>query len=162
MGDIADEGASRSQAEPPRRSVFIGVTHCGAGCALGDIIAERAMRSSGWTIAGDTFWAAVAADFLLAYFLGIVFQYFSIVPMRGLGFRQGIIAAVKADTLSIVAYEAGMLAWMGLIHFVLFQPPLNSTMSAYWFMMQIAMVVGFAASYPINRWLIKKGLTEAM
>ncbi|WP_250475856.1 hypothetical protein [Caballeronia sp. GAFFF1] len=28
--------------------------------------------------------------------------------MRGHGFRDGVIAAVKADTLSLVAYEVGM------------------------------------------------------
>ena len=32
----------------------------------------------------------------------------------------------------------------------------------YWFMMQIGMVLGFATSYPMNWWLIQKGLKETM
>ena len=32
----------------------------------------------------------------------------------------------------------------------------------YWFMMQIGMVVGFATSFPMNWWLIKRGLKEKM
>jgi hypothetical protein len=29
-------------------------------------------------------------------------------------------------------------------------------------MMQIAMAIGFATSYPMNRWLIKQGMKEQM
>ncbi len=52
--------------------------------------------------------------FVLAYVLGIAFQYFSIVPMRGLGLRDGLLASVKANTLSLLAYEVGMFAWMAV------------------------------------------------
>jgi hypothetical protein len=31
---------------------------------------------------------------------GIAFQYFAIAPMRQVGFRVGVIAALKSDTLS--------------------------------------------------------------
>ncbi len=147
---------------PPWQSVFTGVTHCGAGCTLGDVIAEFGVFFLGLTIAGATLWPAFIADFVMAYSLGIVFQYFSIVPMRGLGFKEGVIAAMKADTLSITAYEAGMFVWMALVYFVFFHPHLRPNQPAYWLMMQIAMIFGFATSYPMNRWLIKRGLKEAM
>jgi hypothetical protein len=29
-------------------------------------------------------------------------------------------------------------------------------------MMQLAMLVGFAVSYPVNWWLLRRGITEAM
>jgi hypothetical protein len=29
-------------------------------------------------------------------------------------------------------------------------------------MIQIAMMIGFATSYPVNRWLLRKGIKEAM
>jgi uncharacterized protein DUF4396 len=32
----------------------------------------------------------------------------------------------------------------------------------FWFMMQIAMMVGFMTSYPVNWWLIRSGLKERM
>jgi len=146
----------------PWQSVFTGVTHCGAGCTVGDVVAEFGVFFLGLTIAGATIWPAYIADFALAYLFGIVFQYFSIAPMRGLGLKDGLVAAIKADTLSITAYEVGMFAWMGLVYFVLFHPHLTPAQPAYWFMMQIAMAVGFATSYPMNQWLIKKGLKEAM
>jgi hypothetical protein len=32
----------------------------------------------------------------------------------------------------------------------------------FWFMMQIAMLFGFLTAYPMNWWLIRKGIKEAM
>lgn len=148
--------------KPFWQSVFVGVTHCGGGCTVGDVIAEWGVFWLGWTIAGASLWPAYIADFLLAYLFGIAFQYFAIVPMRHLSPGEGLKAAVKADTLSLTAYEVGMFVWMGIVYFVLFHPHLKPTMPIYWFMMQIAMIIGFVSAYPMNWWLIKKGIKEAM
>jgi hypothetical protein len=32
----------------------------------------------------------------------------------------------------------------------------------FWFAMQLAMLAGFATSYPVNWWLVRKGLKEKM
>jgi len=148
--------------QPFWQQAFKGTTHCGAGCTLGDIIAEFVVFFGGVTLLGSTFGAELAGDFLLAYLLGLVFQYFSIVPMRGLSPKQGIWAAAKADTLSLIAFEIGLFGWMAIMRFGLFRPPLHPDQPAYWFMMQIGMAIGFATSYPVNRWLIHKGIKEAM
>lgn len=97
-------------------------------------------------------------------FLGIFFQYFTIVPTRGLSPGRGILAAMRADTISIAAFEIGMFAWMALTRFVLFPDPtrIYPNMAIYWFMMQIAMIVGRATSYPANVWLLRKGWKEKM
>jgi hypothetical protein len=136
---------------------------CGAGCTLGDIIAEFSLFALGWTLLGTTLYAAYAGDLLLAWLLGIAFQYFTIKPMRNLSPGQALLAAVKADTLSILTFEIGLFAWMALTFFVFFpHPHLEPTDPGYWFMMQIGMVLGYFTSYPMNRWLIKLGWKEAM
>lgn len=155
--------AEKKGMKPFWQIVTVGVTHCGAGCTLGDIIAEWAIFWTGWTIAGIALWPEYILDFTLAYLLGIVFQYFAIAPMRNLGFKEGIWAAVKADTLSLTAFEVGLFGWMALTNFVFFpEPHLLPTAPTYWFMMQIGMILGFLTSYPVNVWLIKAGLKEAM
>jgi hypothetical protein len=98
--------------------------------------------------------------FVLAYLFGIVFQYFSVAPMRGLGVFEGIVAAARIDTISLVAYEVGMFAWMTLQ--AKLYPGLQPTDWTYWWMMQISMVVGFLTTYPVNWWLIRKGIKEKM
>ncbi|WP_437594830.1 DUF4396 domain-containing protein [Sorangium sp. So ce1000] len=32
----------------------------------------------------------------------------------------------------------------------------------FWFMTEIAMFLGFATSYPVNWWLLRKGIQEKM
>lgn len=41
---------------------------------------------------------------VIAFMLAIVFQYFTIAPMRDLSLGKGIIQAIKADTLSMSAW----------------------------------------------------------
>jgi hypothetical protein len=143
-------------------TVAVGATNCGAGCTLGDIVAEFAIFFTGLTIAGSLLFAQYVGDFALAYAFGIAFQYLAIAPMRGLSFREDVWAAIKADTLSLTAFEIGLFGWMALMHYVFFQPPLRPNSAAYWFLMQIGMLVGYATSYPMNWWLIRSGIKEAM
>jgi hypothetical protein len=155
------QGGGGPPKKPGWATVLVGALHCGAGCALGDLVAEWLVFALGLTLFGSKLGAAFPIDFALAYAFGIVFQYFSIAPMRGLGPAEGMKAAVKADTLSLVAYEIGMFAWMALVKLALF-PGLEPTRWLFWWMMQIAMLVGLATTYPVNAWLIRTGLKEAM
>ena len=144
-------------------SVGIGVSHCGAGCTLGDIVGGWLVFLVGWELLGLALPAEYIADFSLAFALGIVFQYFSIAPRRGLGVGRGIIAAVKADTLSLISFEVGLFSWMAVVQLVLFtQPHLHPDHSAYWLLMQVGMILGFITAYPVNVWLIRRGVKEAM
>lgn len=65
------------------------------------------MFALGLKIAGTVLWADYIVDFVFAYLLGIAFQYFSIVPMKQLSPGEGIKAAIKADTLTLIAFEIG-------------------------------------------------------
>lgn len=143
-------------------TTFVGSTHCGAGCTLGDIIAEFTVFFASITISGSVFGAQLVFDYSFAFLLGVAFQYASIVPMRGLKPIEGIIAAVKADALSLTAFEVGLFGWMALMRFVLFHPALKPDSPVFWFMMQTGMVIGFASTFPMNWLLVKVGIKEAM
>ncbi|HEX2903979.1 MAG TPA: DUF4396 domain-containing protein [Jatrophihabitans sp.] len=158
-------GGDRAAPDKPGwASVALGVSHCGAGCTLGDIIAEFGVYLLGITIAGQALLAEYAGDYVLAVLLGLVFQFFAIAPMRGLGLRAGLKAAAQADILSLSAFEVGLFAWMALQALVFFPAPhhLHPTSPVYWFGMQIGMILGFLTAYPVNVWLIRRGIKEAM
>ncbi len=154
--------------------VGVGATHCGAGCTLGDIIAEwlcfAAPVIAVWfgyqSIFAEKMFAVWVVDFVFAFALGIVFQYFAIAPMRGLSFVPGIVAALKADTFSLTAWQVGMYGFMALAQFLYFRPLLGKMLEVntpeFWFIMQIAMIAGFVTSYPVNWWLIAAGIKEKM
>jgi hypothetical protein len=69
---------------------------------------------------------------------------------------------VKADTLSIVAFQVGLFGFMALYQLVLFHPPLGVDSPSYWFMMQVGMIAGFFTAWPANVWLIRRGIKERM
>ena len=73
---------------------------------------------------------------------------------------------MKADALSLTAWQVGMYGFMAIAHFWIFGrligETLKTTTPEFWFMMQIAMLCGFATAYPVNWWLIRAGIKEAM
>jgi hypothetical protein len=152
-----------AQQKPFWQSVAVGVTHCGSGCTLGDIAAEWFVVAVPVSIAGSTIFGTWTLDFILAFLLGIAFHYFTIQPMRDLSVKEGLKAALKADTLSLSAWQVGMYGWMALTLFAFFSPEmLPKSQPTFWFMMQIAMIFGFLTSYPVNWWLLRKGWKETM
>ena len=153
---------SQDDSSPDALQTSVAVCHCGTGCTLGDIVGETCVPLFGLFFVGE-FGSKLVVDFLLAYALGIGFQYFTIVPMRGLSFGKGVLAAIRADSVSISMFEIGMFGWMALSYFVLFPSPhLGPNEAVFWFMMQIAMMVGFLTAWPANFWLIRKGWKEKM
>ncbi|MGP4062222.1 DUF4396 domain-containing protein [Halobacillus sp. H74] len=143
--------------------VFVSTSHCSAGCTFGDAVGVPIVALTGLMIAGSTLFAHYTVEFILAYIFGIIFQFYAIYPMnKDLGVRRSIWAAVKADSISLIAFEVGMFGWMAIVHFVLFQEPPKPTEPTYWFMMQIAMLLGFITSYPANWILVRKGIKEEM
>ena len=120
------------EKKPVSQKAFTGSTHCATGCTLGDVVGEWLIFFGSLSIFGLTLLASYIIDFIFAYTLGIVFQYFSIIPMRKmmegkqLSKKEGVKEAVKADTLSLIIYEIGLFIWMGLTQLV-FSPKLEPT-----------------------------------
>ncbi|WP_231746924.1 DUF4396 domain-containing protein [Lentibacillus sp. JNUCC-1] len=143
--------------------VFMSTSHCSAGCTFGDAVGVPIVAITRLTIFGMTLFAHYVVEFILAYLFGILFQFFAVYPMNK---KNGKIAtlknAIKADTLSLIAFEIGMFGWMAIVHFLLFTEPPKPNEATYWFMMQIAMILGFLTSYPANWWLVRRGIKEAM
>ncbi len=151
-----------------------GASHCGAGCTLGDIIAEwlafgvpAVAVALGWkSLFAEKTFAVWVLDYLFAFALGIVFQYYTIKPMRHLSVKDGIIQALKADFLSITAWQIGMYGFMAFAQFAWFARVYGTKAEVnapeFWFVMQLAMLCGFVTAYPVNWILIKVGVKEQM
>jgi hypothetical protein len=56
-----------------------------------------------------------------------------------------------------------MFGWMAVVNLLLFAPsPPDPSDVVFWFLMQIAMVLGLATTYPANWLLIRAGIKSAM
>lgn len=155
-------GHSHSGKRPFWQSVGLSATHCGSGCTLGDLIAEWGLVLFPFTLFGYGIFADWLIDYILAFIIGIAFQYYTIKPMKKISAMDAIKEAVKADTFSLTAWQVGMYGWMAIATFVLFGFELPKTSPVFWFMMQIAMVAGFLTAYPMNWLLLKMHVKEPM
>ncbi|SON55143.1 hypothetical protein HDIA_1602 [Hartmannibacter diazotrophicus] len=175
MADMGEGTMHSHHAGTPFPIMVVkGALHCGSGCTLGDIIAEGLAFSVpvvavwfGWQhLFAEKIFAVWILDFILAFGFGVLFQYFTIKPMRNLSVGEGIREAIKADALSLAAWQVGMYGVMAVGQFLVFQPLYGSMLEAsdpaFWFLMQIAMLAGLATSYPVNWWLIRSGIKEPM
>ncbi|RWZ52272.1 DUF4396 domain-containing protein [Halobacillus fulvus] len=162
-GRIKAKNIDKEDDRKDAAKVFVSTSHCSAGCTLGDAVGVPIVAMTGLAVAGSVLFTHYIVEFILAYLFGILFQFFAVYPMNK---EEGKVAAVKkavkADTWSLIAFEVGMFGWMAIVHFVLFAEPPKPTQATYWFMMQIAMILGFITSYPANRKLVHKGIKEAM
>ncbi len=120
-----EEAKARGEDNPGKKKPFwqmaaVGSTHCGSGCTLGDLVAEWIVFAAPIVIFGQKIFGGWMLDYVFAYLFGIAFQYFTIKPMKNLSPGQGLWAAIKADTLSLTAWQVGMYGWMAIVTFVIF------------------------------------------
>ena len=97
-------------SRPMWATVLVGVSHCGAGCVLGDLVGEWLVYGTGATINGHDIWVELLVDYAFALLFGIAFQYFSIAPMSGEYGPKTVWRAAKADILSLTSFEVGAFA----------------------------------------------------
>ena len=69
--------------------------------------------------------------------------------------------AIKADVLSLTSFEVGAFGWMIVYQVGIWGYRLEMMTWTYWWMMQLGMVMGFCTAYPVNWWLLRKGVKEA-
>lgn len=165
---------SRTKVESNVASLFIATSHCGAGCTVGDLVAELLCAWIpgvavwfGWhSIFVEKTFAIWILDFILAFLLGIAFQYFTIKPMRKVSGRKGLVLALRADTCSITAWQVGMYGGMAAFQFAWFRPVYGGLAPVFspefWFAMQLSMLAGFSTSLPVNYLLLRAGWKEKM
>ena len=130
---------------------------------MGDIVAEFTVFALAITIAGE---ACSPSTSVTTYSPSPSGWPFSTSPSPRCGGSASARASwrpLKADILSLTAFEVGLFGWMALMAFVFFPDPhLQPDSPVYWFLMQIGMIIGFATAWPANVWLVRRGIKEPM
>ncbi len=155
----------RHGRRPMWQSVALGATHCGAGCSLADLLVEGGLFvfGLGFAVFGHHVFGNWIVDYVAALVIGVVFQYAALAPMTDESRSRVAWKAFKSDVLSLSAWQVGMYGWMAIAIFVLFGPQaMSPDRWLFWWMMQAAMLLGFATAYPVNWFLIRAGVKEAM
>lgn len=149
-------------ARPFWQTVTLSALHCGAGCTLADIIGESIGYLGFRELAGWSVYWQWTFDYLLALIIGVLFQYAAIHPMTQMPVGQTLWRAFKIDFFSLTSWQIGMYFWVYIIFFIFPAEIFTPNTMIFWFVMQIAMLVGFLFAYPINYILIKTGIKPGM
>lgn len=163
MADMDMNMQKAAPANPSARQITLATLHCGAGCALADIIGEWFTFMVPLYLAGSMLAGQWTLDYLLALVFGLLFQFAALRAMRRIPAGKALGRAFKIDFLSLTAWQIGMYAFMAWVMFcVLDGQMFAKTTWEFWFVMQLSMGAGFLLSYPVNRRLIRKGIKPVM
>jgi hypothetical protein len=127
-------------------------THCLTGCAIGEVLGLVIGTQLGW----DDL-ATIALAVVLAYVFGYALTLRPLLR-SGLALGSALGIAFAADTLSITVMEivdnAVILAIPGAMDAGL-------TSLLFWGSLALALAIAWLAAFPVNRWLIGRGLGHA-
>jgi hypothetical protein len=131
--------------------------HCVAGDGVG--ILAGAVLSSVLHLAGVT-------EMILEYILGFafgwtIFQALFMRDMAGGSYSRALVSTFVPELVSMNFLMAGMLpTMMALRRYV---PSADNPFTPnFWFVMSMALLVGFVVAYPINWWLVANHLKHGM
>lgn len=146
------------------QSTTLSTLHCGAGCTLADIIGAWFLFFVAIKICGSFFVGTMVVDYILALCIGVYFQAAAIKSMDStLTPKERFVKAFKADVLSLTSWQIGMYGFMAVVVYVFFPyEHIAQDSWVFWFMMQLAMLVGFLFAYPANIVLIHAGIKKPM
>jgi hypothetical protein len=135
------------------RVAALATLHCLTGCAIGEVLGM---------VIGTAWGLSNAATIALAVVLAFVFGYgLTMIPLlrAGLGLSAALPLAFASDSLSIAVMEivdnAVVLAVPGAM-----DAGLGDLL--FWGSLAFALLVAFAAAFPLNRYLIARGRGHAV
>ena len=156
-GHAHDAGAHRHEMPTEGRAltgVAIAATlHCLTGCAIGEIAGMAIGTAAGFSNLGTV---------VLSIGLAFVFGYgLTSLPLLRAGLALGAVIpiALASDTLSIATMEI-----VDNLIVVTIPGAMDAGLGdfLFWASLAVSLVLAFVAAFPVNRWLIGRGLGHAV
>ena len=139
------------------RQVLGSTMHCVAGDGVG--ILAGAVLAFLWGLSGP---ADIALEYVLGFGFGwMIFQALFLRDMVGGSYGASLKKTFLAEFLSMNALMAAMLP-VSAVGRLAVGDAFSPRMPAFWFVMSIALLAGFISAYPMNWWLVAKGLKHGM
>src|SRR3954454_10068663 len=135
------------------RTAFQATVHCLTGCAIGEVLG---------LVIGTALGLSNGVTIVLAIVLAFVFGYsLTMRPLiaGGMAFRQAVRIALAADTVSIVVMEL-----MDNLIVLAIPDAMDAGLldGLFWGSLALSLVVAFIIAWPVNRWLMARGLGHAV
>jgi len=132
--------------------------HCVAGDATGIIVAATITGLLGLPMGIDLF-----IEYIAGFAFGLfIFQALFMKDMMGGSYRAAVRHSVVPEWLSMNFMMAGMFPTMVVLMMGRDMRAMDPTQLTFWGAMSAAVGVGLLVAYPVNVWMVEKGLKHGM
>ena len=134
------------------------VIHCAAGDATGIIVAAAITAAFGLPM-----WMDLIIEYAAGFGFGLfVFQSLFMRDMMGGSYRAALRHSLLPEWLSMNFMMAGMFPTMSLLMMGRDMRAMEPTELVFWGAMSAGATVGIIVAYPVNVWMVSKGLKHGM
>jgi len=135
------------------RTALSATVHCLTGCAIGEVLGMvigTASRLGNWT--------TVLLSVVLAFFFGYSLTMLPLLR-SGLGLKTAVALAFASDTASI-----GLMEIVDNLIMLVIPGAMEAGLGSllFWGSLIASLVIAGAAAFPLNRWLISRGMGHAV
>lgn len=159
LADKEPRPGEHAQFIQPMWKQALGSTlHCVAGDATGVIIAATITG-----LLGLPMWFDMTAEYVLGFVFGLfIFQSLFMKDMFGGSYWTALKRSFMPEWLSMNTMMAGMFPTM--VYFMMGNDmrAMDPRELLYWGVMSLSIGVGFFTAYPMNWWLVSKGLKHGL
>ena len=132
--------------------------HCVAGDATGIIVAATVTGLIGLPMGID-----LVIEYAAGFGFGLfIFQALFMKDMMGGSYRAALRHSIVPEWLSMNFMMAGMFPTMVVLMMGRDMRAMEPTQLTFWGAMSAAVLVGLAVAYPVNVWMVDKGLKHGM
>ena len=132
--------------------------HCVAGDATGIILAAVVVA-----LVGLPMWQDLIVEYVAGFLFGLlIFQALFMRKIMGGSYGKNVQRSFLPELLSMNLMMAGMAPTMSFLMMGRDMRAMLPSEPLFWFVMSIGVTVGFAIAYPVNVWLVSRGLKHGL
>ena len=132
--------------------------HCVAGDATGIVLAAAITA-----VLGLPMWADLIVEYLTGFLFGwLIFQSLFMRAIMGGTYRENVRRTFLPEMLSMNMMMTGMAPVMTTLMMGRDMRAMWPGEPLFWFVMSLGVTAGFVVAYPINVWLVTKGMKHGL
>lgn len=159
MADKEPKPGTHEEFVKPMWKQGVGSTvHCVAGDATG-IVTAAAITA----LAGFPMWADLITEYVTGFLFGLlIFQSLFMRKMMGGTYLQNLRRSFLPEFISMNCMMAGMAPVMIYLMMGRDMRAMQPSEPLFWVVMSLGIVAGFLVAYPVNVWMVSRGLKHGL
>jgi FtsP/CotA-like multicopper oxidase with cupredoxin domain len=159
MADKEPTAGSHEEFVKPLWKQGVGSTvHCVAGDATGIILAAAVTA-----LVGFPMWADLIIEYTAGFLFGLlIFQSLFMRKMMGGSYAQNVSRSLLPELISMNCMMAGMAPVMINLMMGRDMRAMRPGEPLFWAVMSLGIVAGFLIAYPVNVWMVSRGMKHGL